>query len=83
MRSEGTSRLDVAFDRTVARDLLDLAPGGLDELCALPAVTEALFPPGPVGASPRSGRRRHRAHRAHAPASALPGLALEWGARVA
>jgi arsenite-transporting ATPase len=42
----GDSRFDVAFDRAVARDLLDLAPGGLDELCALLTVTEALFPSG-------------------------------------
>jgi arsenite-transporting ATPase len=46
----GDSRFDVAFDRAVARDLLDLAPGGLDELCALMTVTEALFP---AGAAPR------------------------------
>ena len=48
----GDSRFDVAFDRAVARDLLDLAPGGLDELCALLTVTEALFPPGRRAASP-------------------------------
>jgi arsenite-transporting ATPase len=48
---QGDSRFDVAFDRAVARDLLDLAPGGLDELCALLTVTETLFPPG--AAAPR------------------------------
>ena len=40
----GDSRFDVAFDRAVARDLLDLAPGGLDELFALLTVTEAAVP---------------------------------------
>jgi arsenite-transporting ATPase len=74
----GDSRLDVAFDRTVARDLLDLAPGGLDELCALLAVTEALFPqarsePGHdlvvVDTAPTGHTLR---------LLALPALALEW-----
>ena len=74
----GDSRLDVAFDRTVARDLLDLAPGGLDELCALLAVTEALFP------QARSAPRHDLVVVDTAPTGhtlrllALPGLALEW-----
>jgi arsenite-transporting ATPase len=74
----GDSRFDVAFDRTVARDLLDLAPGGLDELCALLAVTEALFPRAAAGThhdlvvvdtAPTGHTLR---------LLALPGLALEW-----
>jgi arsenite-transporting ATPase len=74
----GDSRFDVAFDRAVARDLLDLAPGGLDELCALLTVTEVLFPPG-------SGTPRHdlvivdTAPTGHTlRLLAMPGLALEW-----
>ncbi|HEY7141995.1 MAG TPA: ArsA family ATPase [Methylomirabilota bacterium] len=74
----GDSRLDIAFDRAVARDLLDLAPGGLDELCALLTVTEALFPDGSdaprhdlvvVDTAPTGHTLR---------LLALPGLALEW-----
>jgi arsenite-transporting ATPase len=74
----GDSRFDVVFDRTVARDLLDLAPGGLDELYALLTVTEALFPPGTaagrhdlviVDTAPTGHTLR---------LLALPGLALEW-----
>jgi arsenite/tail-anchored protein-transporting ATPase len=74
----GDSRFDVAFDRAVARDLLDLAPGGLDELCGLLTVTEALFPPG--AAAPRhdlvvvdTAPTGHTLR-----LLALPGLALEW-----
>jgi arsenite-transporting ATPase len=74
----GDSRFDVAFDRAVTRDLLDLAPGGLDELCALLTVTEALFPAA-------SAPRRHdlvvvdTAPTGHTlRLMALPGLALEW-----
>jgi arsenite-transporting ATPase len=75
---QGDSRFDVAFDRAVARDLLDLAPGGLDELCALLTVTEALFPPGAtaprhdlvvVDTAPTGHTLR---------LLALPGVALEW-----
>ena len=41
----GGSRFDVAFDRVVVRQLIDLAPPGLDELFAILAVIEALRRP--------------------------------------
>jgi len=37
------SRFDLAFDRAVMEDLIELAPPGLDELFAILAVVEALF----------------------------------------
>ncbi|HUF92903.1 MAG TPA: ArsA family ATPase, partial [Candidatus Limnocylindria bacterium] len=37
------SRMDVAFDREVVQQLIDLAPPGLDELFAILTVIEALF----------------------------------------
>jgi arsenite-transporting ATPase len=39
------SRFDVAFDREVARDLIDLAPPGLDELVAVLSMLDLLAPP--------------------------------------
>jgi arsenite/tail-anchored protein-transporting ATPase len=38
----GGSRFDVAFDRTVVQDLIDLAPPGLDEVLGTLGVLEAL-----------------------------------------
>ncbi len=74
----GDSRFDVAFDRAVVRDLVDLAPGGLDELCGLLTVMETLFPPG--AAAPRhdlvvvdTAPTGHTLR-----LLALPGLALQW-----
>jgi arsenite-transporting ATPase len=74
----GDSGLDVAFDRAVARDLIDLAPGGLDELSALLAVIETLFPA-------RGRARRYdlvivdTAPTGHTlRLLALPDLVLEW-----
>jgi arsenite-transporting ATPase len=40
----GGSRFDPTFDRAVVRDLMDLAPPGLDELFGILAVIDALFP---------------------------------------
>jgi arsenite/tail-anchored protein-transporting ATPase len=39
------SRFDAAYDRTVVRELIDLAPPGLDELFAVVTVVDALFRP--------------------------------------
>jgi arsenite-transporting ATPase len=47
----GGSRFDLAFDRAVVRDLMELSPTGLDELFGLLALVDALLP-GP-------GRRPH------------------------
>jgi arsenite-transporting ATPase len=40
----GGSRFDLAYDRAVVQDLLDLAPPGLDELLGILTVIEALEP---------------------------------------
>jgi arsenite-transporting ATPase len=37
-------KMDVAFDRAVLEDMLDLAPPGIDELLALLAILDALVP---------------------------------------
>ena len=42
------SRFDATLDRAVIRDLIDLAPPGIDELLAVLRVTDALFPPLPA-----------------------------------
>jgi arsenite-transporting ATPase len=45
-------KMDVAFDRAVLEDLLDLAPPGIDELLALVTILDALLPTtGKAGAS--------------------------------
>jgi arsenite-transporting ATPase len=77
-RMRGVSRFDASFDRAVVRDLLDLAPPGIDELFAVLAVTDAL----------RASRGKRRAHDVvvldTAPTGhalrllAMPELALEW-----
>jgi arsenite-transporting ATPase len=43
----GDSRFELAFDRAVVQDLIDLAPPGLDELFGILTVIEALFPASP------------------------------------
>jgi arsenite-transporting ATPase len=40
----GGSRFDLAFDRAVVEDLVDLAPPGIDELLGLLAITDVLMP---------------------------------------
>jgi hypothetical protein len=40
----GGSRFDLAFDRAVVEDLVDLAPPGIDELLGLLAITDILMP---------------------------------------
>jgi arsenite-transporting ATPase len=46
----GGSRFDLAFDRAVVEDLVDLAPPGIDELLGLLAITDALMPGASGGA---------------------------------
>ncbi len=41
---QGGSHLDAAYDRAVARDLIDLSPPGLDEIFGILSVSEALLP---------------------------------------
>lgn len=45
-RLRGGSRFEATFDRAVARDLIELAPPGIDELFGVLAVVEALAPAG-------------------------------------
>jgi arsenite-transporting ATPase len=40
---QGSSHLDAAYDRAVARDLIDLSPPGLDEIFGILSVSEALL----------------------------------------
>jgi arsenite-transporting ATPase len=49
-RSLSGSAFEVAFDRAVVRDLIDLAPPGLDEILAILSVIDALVPR--AGAAP-------------------------------
>jgi len=69
----GGARFDVAFDRSVVRDLIDLAPPGIDEILAMLAVVEALGPGGRdlvvLDTAPTGHTLR---------LLALPGVALEW-----
>ncbi len=41
---KGGSSFDVAYDRAVVRDLIDLSPAGLDEIFGILSVSEALVP---------------------------------------
>jgi arsenite-transporting ATPase len=74
----GGSRFEVAFDRAVVQDLIDLAPPGLDELFGILTVIEALFP------EPGAGRRYDTVVLDTAPTGhalrllELPDAALEW-----
>jgi arsenite-transporting ATPase len=43
-RLAGTESVDLGYDRTVMRGLIDLAPPGLDELAAIIEITDALSP---------------------------------------
>ena len=49
----GRSSLDASYDRAIVRDLIDLAPPGIDEVFATLAVIDALAgPPGPEAGAP-------------------------------
>ncbi|MGH7311819.1 MAG: ArsA family ATPase, partial [Candidatus Rokuibacteriota bacterium] len=69
------SRFDVAFDRTVVQDLIDLAPPGLDELLGILGVLEALDDARPgydtvVLDTPPTGHALRLLQ--------MPGAALQW-----
>jgi arsenite-transporting ATPase len=70
--------VDVAFDRTVVQELIDLAPPGIDELFAVLSVSEALL--GEGGATPAFDLVVvDTAPTGHAlRLLALPGVALAW-----
>jgi arsenite-transporting ATPase len=70
--------VDVAFDRTVVQELIDLAPPGVDELFAVLSVSEALL--GEDGAAPAFDLVVvDTAPTGHAlRLLALPGVALAW-----
>jgi arsenite-transporting ATPase len=74
----GSSRFDLAFDRAVVQDLIDLAPPGLDELFGILTVIEALFPASP-GAPHYDTVVLDTAPTGHTlRLLELPGGALEW-----
>ncbi|HEU5169321.1 MAG TPA: ArsA family ATPase, partial [Gemmatimonadales bacterium] len=74
----GSSRFDLAFDRAVVQDLIDLAPPGLDELFGILTVIEALFPASP-GARAYDTVILDTAPTGHTlRLLELPGGALEW-----
>ncbi len=60
----GDSRFDVAYDRAVTRDLIDLSPPGIDEIFGILSVSEALLP--------RKGQA------ARYDLVVLPATALQW-----
>ena len=73
----GGSRFDLAFDRAVVEDLVDLAPPGIDELLGLLAITDVLMP----GASgdPQSMVIVDTAPTGHVlRLLAMPATGLEW-----
>lgn len=72
------SRFDIAFDRAVLRDLIELAPSGLDELFSILAVLDALGP-GPDGRPPYDTVIVDTAPTGHAlRLLELPATALPW-----
>jgi arsenite-transporting ATPase len=72
------SRFDIAFDRAVLRDLIELAPSGLDELFSVLAVVDALAP-GAHGRPPYDTVIVDTAPTGHAlRLLELPATALPW-----
>jgi arsenite/tail-anchored protein-transporting ATPase len=75
----GGSRFDVAYERAVVRQLIDLAPPGLDELFAVLAVIDALRPSTPGGPARHDTVVVDTAPTGHALRLLdMPAAALEW-----
>jgi len=78
----GRSSLDASYDRAIVRDLIDLAPPGIDEVFATLAVISALAPAGPSGSESERARALvvvDTAPTGHAlRLLEMPQTALEW-----
>jgi arsenite-transporting ATPase len=75
----GGSRFDVAFDRAVLEDLIELAPPGIDELFGMLGLVDALLAPGAAGEPRHDVVVLDTAPTGHAlRLLALPETALQW-----
>ena len=78
-RLRGGSRFDAAYDRAIVRDLLDLAPPGLDEIFGMLAVVDALGLGGTRASAPYGRVVLDTAPTGHAlRLLEMPAKAAEW-----